>query len=266
MRKNGFHTIILQTIGKHKKNSFLKFCATTLSILLLLCNNSSAQIIISGTVFDSSKLYVVPGVDVNTTSGLTARTDSLGAYHISVSKNDSLSFFYLGKSTVKFPVTTIANYNAFDISLRIKVKDKYKLLKGVTVFADSYRRDSIENRMEYAKIFNFNKPGLSSNYEPGAAAGLDLDELIGIFQFKKNKQHLAFQKRLVEQEQDRYIDYRFNSKLITRITGLRGDTLVRYKDIYRPSYEFVVSSTLAQFYQYILNTSYAFKSEVGIPY
>ncbi|MEO6188364.1 MAG: hypothetical protein ABIO82_03580, partial [Ginsengibacter sp.] len=178
---------------------------------------------------------------------------------------DSLSFYYQGKSTVKFPVSTISNYNAFDISLRIKVKDKYKLLKGVTVFADTYRRDSIENRMEYAKIFNYNNPTLRSNYEPGAAAGLDLDELIGIFQFKKNKQHLAFQKRLVEQEEDKYVDYRFNSKLITRITGLRGDTIVLYKNIYRPSYSFVVSSSLAQFYEYILNTSCAFKREYGIP-
>ena len=85
-----------------------------------------------------------------------------------------------------------------------------------------------------------------------------------MFQFRKNKQHLAFQRRLVDQEQDKYVDYRFNSKLIKRIAGLSGDTLSRYKELYRPSYTFVISSTLAQFYQYILNTSYAFKREQGI--
>ena len=165
--------------------------------------------------------------------------------------------------SLKFPVETIGNYNAFDISLRVRINDKYKLLKGVTVFADTYRRDSIENRMSYAKIFNLENPTIRSNYEPGAAAGLDLDQLIGIFQFKKNKQNLAFQRRLVEEEEDRYVNYRFSSKVINRITGLSGDTLAKYKKLYRPSYLFIVSSTLAQFYQYILNTSYAFKREEG---
>jgi len=233
--------------------------------LVLLVTKVTGQVLISGTVYDSTKLYVVPGVTVSSTSGIITVTDSLGGYHINVTENDSLSFFYRGKSTVKFPVKTIGNYTAFDISLRIKVKDKYKLLQGVTVFADNYRRDSMENRMQYAKIFNLENPTLRSMSAPGEPAGLDIDELINMFHFRKNKQNLAFQKRMVEDEQDHYVDYRFNSKLIHRITGLSGDTLLKYKKIYRPSYSFVVSSTLAHFYEYILNTSYIFKREEGIP-
>ena len=233
-------------------------------IFLLNCGNLPAQIMISGTVYDSTKLYVVPGVNVSSTSGLVTTTDSLGAYHIKAIKADSISFSYKGKSTIKFPVETIGDYNAFDISLRVRIKDKYKLLKGVTIFANTYRRDSIENRISYSKIFNLENPTIRSNYEPGAAAGLDLDQLIGIFQFKKNKQNLAFQRRLVDEEQDRYVNYRFSSNVINRITGLSGDTLTRYKKLYRPSYLFVMSSTLPEFYQYILNTSYAFKREEGI--
>ncbi len=252
-------------LSMHVKRILLpKIYALLLYILLLNFGNATAQITISGTVYDSTKLYVVPAVNVSSTSGLTTVTDSLGAYHINVSKIDSISFLYKGKSTVKFPVETMDNYNSFDISLRIRINDKYKLLKGVTVYSNTYKRDSLENRMEYAKIFNLQNPTLRSGYEPGAAAGLDLDELIGMFQFRKNKQNLAFQRRLIDEEQDRYVAYRFNSKLIARITGLSGDTLTRYKNLYRPSYTFVISSTLAQFYQYILNTSYAFKREQGI--
>ncbi len=248
-----------------KKTFLLRIYVLLVAILLLNVKNISAQITISGTVYDSTKLYVVPGVNVSSTSGLATTTDSLGAYHIKASKADSISFFYNGKSTVKFPVETIVNYNAFDISLRVKIRDKYKLLKGVTVYADNYRGDSMENRMSYSKIFNLENPTIRSNYEQGGAAGLDLDQLIGIFQFRKNKQNIAFQKRLVEEEQDRYVNYRFSSKVINRITGLNGDTLTRYKKLYRPSYLFVISSTLPEFYQYILNTSYAFKRAEGIP-
>ena len=225
---------------------------------------ASAQITISGTVFDSTKLYVVPGVNVSSTSGLGAITDSLGAYHIEGSGNDSSSFSYKGKSTIKFPVKTIPDYTTFDISLRIRINDKYKLLQGVTVFTNTYHRDSLENRMEYSKIFNYEKPGLQSSFEPGGAAGLDIDALINMLNARKRKQNLAFQKRLVEDEQDRYVNYRFSPKVIHRITGLSGDTLTRYIKLYTPSYEFIVSSTLTDFYQYILNTSYAFKKEEGI--
>jgi hypothetical protein len=235
-----------------------------LSIQVISASNVCGQIVISGTVYDSSKLYVVPGVSVSSTSGLRTTTDSLGAYHINVSENDSISFSYNGKSTLKFQVNTINNYNDFDISLRVRVDAKYKLLQGVTVYSNTYYSDSAENRLEYSKIFGYEKPGIRSSFESGGPAGLDLDALIGIFNYRKKRENIAFQSRLIEQEQDRYIDYRFSSKVIHRVTGLGGDTLERYKKLYRPSYEFVATSTLAQFYQYMLNTSYAFKKEEGI--
>ncbi|MGN6533843.1 MAG: hypothetical protein ACTHK0_19030 [Ginsengibacter sp.] len=226
----------------------------------------SGQVMVSGNVYDSSKLYAIPDVTVFSTSGATTLTDSTGTYHILVKERDSLSFFYNGKSTIKFPVKSISNYTAFDISLRVKVKDKekYKLLNPVTVFMSSYQQDSLENRQEYAKIFGAEKPGIHSTYDPGGVAGLDLDALVGMFQFRKNKQQSAFRSRLLQEEQENYIDYRFSSKTISRITGFKGDTLEQYKKMYRPSYFFVVNSSLAEFYQYILSTSYAFKKQVGI--
>ncbi len=158
----------------------------------------------------------------------------------------------------------MSNYNAFDISLQVRTNDKYKLLNNVVVFSNNYKRDSIENRLTYSKVFEREKPGISSTYEPGGAAGFDLDALIGIFQFRKNKSNIAFQKRLVNEEQDKYIDYRFSPKTVSRITGLKGDTLDLYRKFYRPDYYFTSKATLAQFYEYILNTSYKFKREEGI--
>ena len=224
----------------------------------------AAQILISGNVYDSSKLYAIPGVNVFSTSGSGTITDSTGAYHLYVNNGDSIRFSYNGKSTVKFPVKTIKNYNSFDISLRVRVKEKYKLLNPVTVFTDSYEKDSLENREAYSKIFGGETSGIHSTYDPGGAAGLDLDAIIGMFQFRKNKQQLAFKNRLLDEEEERYIDYRFSSKTISRITRLEGDTLEKYKKLYRPNYYFVANSTLAEFYQYILNTSYAFKKQEGI--
>jgi hypothetical protein len=220
-------------------------------------------VIISGTVYDSTKLYVVPGVIVKSTGGGATVTDSLGAYHINTTENDSLSFFYNNKPTQKFPVKGIGNYNEFDISLQVRIFEKYKLLKEVKVFTKSYRQDSAENRLTYSKIFNYEKPQLRSTYSPGTPPGLDINELINIFRFRRNKMNLAFQKRLLSEEEEKYVNYKFNSTLLKRVTGLTGAALDKYKLMYRPSYEFLITASELEFYEYILNTSDKFKTQEG---
>ncbi|MEO6455202.1 MAG: hypothetical protein ABIN97_14075 [Ginsengibacter sp.] len=202
-------------------------------------------------------------MQVKSTSGAFTFTDSAGVYHIRVSDKDSISFFYRNKPTTKFPVNTISDYGQFDISLRVGVKEKYKPLKEIFIFSN-YRRDSAENRNDYYKTFNYQKPGIRSTYTPGSSAGLDLDEMINIFRFRKNKQHLQFQKRLIEQEQDRYVDYKFSTKFLKRITGLSGPLLEKYKIEYRPTYEFITSITELEFYEYINYTSTKFKKDEGL--
>ncbi len=224
----------------------------------------SGQVIISGIVYDSTKLYVVPGVIVKSTGGGVTLTDSLGAYHINAAENDSLSFFYNNKPTQKFPVKNISNYNDFDISLQVRVFEKYKLLKEVKIFTKSYKQDSVENRLTYSKIFNYEKPQLRSNSTPGTPPGLDVNELINMFRFRRNKMNQAFQQRLLTEEEEKYINYKFNSTLLKRVTGLTGGVLDKYKLLYRPSYEFVVTASELQFYEYILNTADKFKKQEGI--
>ena len=245
-------------------STFPKYLFLTVAVLLFAICPSQAQVMVSGTVYDSSKLYVVPDVEVHNSSGSITLTDSSGKYNIVANKGDSISFYYNGKYTLKFPVDKMQDYQAFDISLRVKVTDKYKLLKGVTVFSNSYRMDSLENRETYAKVFGNSKPGLKSTYDPGGAAGLDIGELVGVFQFRKNKHRLAFQNRLIEEEEDKYVDHRFSIRTIERITGLKSPESEEYRKQFRPNYYFTSTSTLAQFYEYILKTSYRFKQENGI--
>ncbi len=52
----------------------------------------------------------------------------------------------------------------------------------------------LQNRKDYEKIFNFKKPGLEITEGADGNAGLDLDALINMFNFKKNRRMLAFQK------------------------------------------------------------------------
>lgn len=226
-------------------------------------SHAFAQVIISGTIYDSTKLYGVSDVLITSSSGTSAVSDSLGGYSIRVNENDSISFYYNGRPTVKFAVSKIDKYNRFDISLRVRVTSKYRPLKEIIVYSKSYQQQSEENREQYAKIFNYKKPGLVSNTTPGTPPGLDINNLIGIFQFRKNRQKKAFQERLIAQEEEKYIDYRFNSQLLKRITHLEGDSLLAYKKIYRPDYESLVLADDLEFYTYILKTAAEFRKPPG---
>lgn len=234
--------------------SFLVFC-----VFLTACCCAHAQVMVSGTVFDNTKINYVENVRVVSTGGMFAITDSLGHYSIPVHYEDSLSFVYSNKPTQQFAVATIANPQKFDISLHLKVKGKYSLLQEVVVFANSYKQDSLENRQTYADVFDYHKPGLSTSIGPGGVAGADVNELINIFRFRRNRQLRSFQNRLAQQEEDKYIDFRFNKIFVKRLTHLAGAPLDSFLVWYRPSYDFARNSNEIVFNQYILNSFYEFE-------
>jgi hypothetical protein len=132
----------------------------------------SAQVKLSGRVFDFSRENPLEAVSVLATNGKGTFTDANGRYTIQVSESDSIWFSYLGKPTPKFAVAGIFNIQDFEIALHVNTT----VLKQVTVRPRNYRMDSIQNRMDYAKVFNFRRPSLESmtSLTPGGV-GLNLD-------------------------------------------------------------------------------------------
>jgi hypothetical protein len=229
-------------------------------LFVLVAGNIFAQLSVSGTVYDSTRTIYVKNVLVKTKSGNHTITDSLGQYSIAVTKNDSIAFVYRNKSTPEFAVSEIVNMMAFDVAIQVRVFGKFKTLKEVTVTSKTYKEDSIENREDFDHIFDYSKPGfkLSDNDNN---AGIDLDQLIDMFRFRRNKEMHMMQQRLLGEEQDKYVDYKFNRALIKRITTIDSTDIDAFMKRYRPSFEFVQSATTADYYQYILDASYEFKGE-----
>lgn len=194
-----------------------------------------------------SKTSPVEGVSVMSSSGRGTVTNALGSYSLTVEEKDSIYFSYLNKATIKFPVTTIANINNFDISINAPTN----VLPPVQVMPPSYRYDSAKNREDYAKAFNFRKPGLGITSSPGGVVGLDLDELINVFRFRRNKSMLGFQKRLLAEEEDKFIDHRYSKTIVRKVTLLTGSELDYFMKMYRPSYEFTAFANDYEFLEYI---------------
>ena len=221
-----------------KRASLLPF----LLLLIFLCCNfiSFAQQKLHGTVYDYFSKRPLDAVTVQTSAGLHAITDSLGKFSITISAKDSVWFSYLSKNTLKYPVDTIRNLSNFEIALYVDAA----WLPAVKVQSRNYTLDSIQNRQEYAKVFNFRKPGIQINsaspntYNPGdVTAGLDLDAFINMFRFRRNHQLLTMQDRLLQQEQDKYINHRYTKYFVSKITGLKGNELDSFLELSKPSYE-----------------------------
>jgi plasmid maintenance system killer protein len=122
----------------------------------------------------------------------------------------------------------------------------------------------LQNRLDYAKIFNYQKPKLKVvTPQFGVGAAFDLDEIINMFRFRRNRSMASFQKRLLVEEHEKFIDHRFNKALVRRLTLLDGNQLDSFMRVFRPSYTFTQLSGDYEFQQYIKTSLYRFKR--GLP-
>jgi hypothetical protein len=206
------------------------------------------EVTIHGTVYNMYRTKPLDGVSVMATSGRGTATDSNGNYALVVDLKDSISFSYLGKATMKYPIREINYYSGFDISLHVDPVE----LKEIRVMPHNYRDDSMQNRKDYEKIFDYRKPGFKiTDGSGGLGAGVDLNSLIEMFERNKINRTKAFQRRLVDEEQDKYVDHRFARSVVLKITHLEGDELDSFMVKYRPSYAFCKKATDYDLYDYV---------------
>jgi len=193
---------------------------------------------VSGVIYDISGRRPVEAVTVNSNSNNTV-TDSLGRYIIVLKAKDSIWFSLFGKNTPKFPIDTITDPLNFNVMIHVLGYD----LPEVRVRNSNYKFDSIQNRNDYAKYFNYRPPGikLSNNQQlfnpAGMTIGLDLDELINMFRFHRNRNLQFLQNRLIAQEQEKYVNNRFTKRFVQKLTHLEGDELIKFMNFSRPTYE-----------------------------
>jgi hypothetical protein len=208
-----------------------------------------AQVVeIKGTVYDGSQQFAMQGVSVLSTSGIGTTTDSLGRYRLRVPLADSIVFSYLGRGTTKYPVREMPRGFPFDVSLQVVIDT----LPEAVIRNPNYRQDSLANREEYAKAFDYSKSymhNMKLEKRAGFGVGLDLDMLLNP---KANRQMETLQSRLIWEEQDKYIEHRWNKALIRRITGFESPALDTFMRQYKPSYDFIEScKTEYEFFKYI---------------
>ena len=96
--------------------------------------------------------------------------------------------------------------------------------------------------------------------------GLDINEVINMFRFKRNRQILALQRRLIEQEQDAYINNRFKKAFVRKLTGLQSPMLDTFMVRYKPEYEFLLTLNDLEFGYYIQECFKLYKANKPAPF
>jgi hypothetical protein len=126
-----------------------------------------------------------------------------------------------------------------------------------------YFMDSINNRSQNQKVFGYEtKSGpqqKNANQTDGVGLGWDLNTILNPSADNRTQ---ALQQRMIETENDKYIDHRFNPALVKKITGLESPALDNFMKLFRPSYESMQGfETEYEYFQWISNSAKTFKEQ-----
>lgn len=235
---------------KEEKHMYMKIFLQRLllpAVIVLIAVTGHAQkIAITGFVTDSATNAPLADVQVsNLSSNKKTNTDSKGKFSLLVEVDDMLFFT---KEAYKFQ--SLRYSLLMDQALYVRMSTLPHELPGVTVQANysKYQSDSLK------RLDDFNKQLVSPEYKAvqnnssGAGAVINLDYFTG-----KEKSKRKAVKLFDEHEKDAYVRYRFSPELVNAYTGMKGDSLNRFIQLYAPDYKWLRQHTTDEDVLYYIN-------------
>lgn len=224
--------------------------ARALPLLFLMCliRFSALAQTIRGEVLDMATKKAIADVSIeNIHTSLNISTGTDGAFNIAASSGQLLEFKKPGYKTarVRIPQGYIPSY--FRIILQ----------KGVTNLQDKYlagnRYDPKMDSIRYRELYKheLDVPKMSAidmiSHPFSAMSG-------------KNREIWQFQDDYNDFEKEKYVDRTFTPAVVTKFTGLTGDSLNYYMRRYRPSYEQLRGMNDYAFFNFIKGTVHRYRN------
>ncbi|MFT4093949.1 MAG: hypothetical protein QM640_09935 [Niabella sp.] len=208
----------------------VKFCFL-LSLSFVFIYPALSQNLLKGRVnnYTYDTLYPLPNATIkNITSGQSVVSDANGNYTIEANLSDQVIFSHTNYTSDTITVEDQFYISGYDAALI----EKSLFMNRVTV-TGSYSNDSLRRRQENASVFE-KKPGITGGNTPEAGVGIVLSP--ASFFSKDAKEERRLKKRLIRQEEDKYIDFVFSPGRVTSLTGLKDEELQAFFIRYRPTY------------------------------
>jgi hypothetical protein len=197
--------------------------------------HAQAQQFLTGKIYKANSTEHLVSVSIhNITQQRYDLSEEDGSYRIQAAPGDHISFSSVGYKADTVTVTASLLTAAYPVYLDVRAQT----LQAVRVGQFSnYQLDSIDRRKEYAWVYEHdNSPRVAKDRQGADGVGVTLN----IFRNTSSaaKQRIRLEKRLEKEEEEYYVDSRYNKDYVAKITKLKGDSLMEFMRRYRPSYEY----------------------------
>lgn len=226
-------------------------CARTTLLLLLplLFAFTALAQTIRGEVLDKDDKRPIADMSIsNIHTGLVITTDDHGAFIIAASGGQLLEFKKNGYKTVRvrIPLGLVPPFFRILVSRGIPEIMNDNVARSIRY---DYTQDSIRYHDIYA--FELDYPRLS---------GMDIIAHPFSALDPRNREIWRFQDEYNAFEKEKYVDRTFNESVITRFTGLTGDSLHYYMRHFRPTYEQLRNMNDYTFFNFIKTTVHKYRN------
>lgn len=201
----------------------------------------------------TGKVYVRGGTDTlisvsihNITQQRYDLSDEDGSYRIPAAPGDHIAFSSVGYKADTVTITASILTAFYPVYLEVKAQTLAAVRVGEF---SNYQLDSMDRRKEYAWVYDRGNTPRFASERKGDGVGIDMN----IFRHAgaPEKQRERLEKRLQKEEQDYYVDFRYNKDYVAKITRLKGDSLKTFMRKYRPSYDYCRKAAMVDILVYI---------------
>jgi hypothetical protein len=203
-------------------------------VFILSSFNGWAQQFLTGKVRKQASTEILVSVSIyNTTLQKHDLSEENGSYRLQATPGDRVIFSHVGYQ----PDTLIITTDMLSGDYPVNMEPKAQTLQAVRVGElSNYQLDSMARRQEYSWIYDHGEQKLVERERKGDGVGVNL----AIFRHSSSidKQREGLKKRLLREEQDDYIDYRYSRDYVAKLTHLQGDSLFRFMRDFRPTYDY----------------------------
>lgn len=215
-------------------------------LYLLVVHGMAQGQVIQGQITDVASgkpIYDVLVQNLHTSTAIN--TDDDGKFSLAAGKGQLIEFSKEGYKAlrVRLPNGTFPSY--FKVVLEKSIPMP---IADASAPPKDYASDSVKYYALYKRELDFPRfTVLDAVQHPFSAMS------------KRNQEIWEFQKEFEFYQQQKYIDYTFNAKLIHSITGLQGDSLQTYMQMFRPTYDQLRNMNEYTYLNYIKRTAQAYK-------
>ena len=218
-------------------------------VLLLACSlHSWGQQFLTGKVFKKNSTEFLISVSIHNITGQRYDlSEENGSYRIQAAPGDHIAFSSVGY--VADTVTVTASLLTAEYTVYLDVRAQTLQAVRVGEFSN-YQLDSMDRRKEYAWVYDHdNTPHVARDRQGADGVGVTLN----IFRNSGSAAHQRkdLKKRLEKEEEDYYVDSRYNKDYVSKMTHLKGDSLLQFMRRYRPSYDYCRKAATVDILVYI---------------